>query len=189
MTFQEARERLRRAQSAACLDAYRREVPHDSPSDARGYFLKGLLLEYGAEGIPVDVAAATDCYRRASRLAHDRDVFPLLGMARALMKQGPENHVAALTHIQSASDANHTPEVDLAFARYFEIENQTSSAKKFYFVAAVKGRFAGYFGLASVLRKDGRYVQATVVDALRLLAGPFLFVFLGKTARSSFDGY
>lgn len=187
MMFQEARERLRKAQSAACLDAYRREVPHDSPVDARGYFLKGLLYEYGAEGIPVDLAAATDCYRRASRLAH-RDAFPFLGMARVLMKQGSENRADVLTLIQSASDANHTPEVDLAFARYFEIENQISDAKKFYFVAAVKGRFAGYFGLASVLRKDGHRVQATAVDGLRLLAGPLLLVFLGKTARSSFDG-
>jgi len=187
--FEDARTRLQQKRNAACLEAYRNEVPSGSPATARGYYLKALILEYDVEGSGFDLSGAVDCYRMASHLAHNADEFYLLCIARVMMKQEPKTRTAALAYIQRASTAKHTPEVDLAYARYFEVESALSSAKRFYLKAAVKGRVAGFFGLASVLRMEGRNLEAAIVDGMRLLAGPFLFALLGKKARRSFDGY
>jgi TPR repeat protein len=187
--FEDARERLQQKRNAACLEAYRNDVPSGSPDPARGYYLKALILEYDVEGSGSNLSGAIDCYRMASHLAHNSDEFYLLCIARVMMKREPPRCAAALAYIQRASAAKHTPEVDLAYARYFEVESDLGSAKRFYLKAALKGRVAGFFGLSSVLRKEDRNLQAAIVDGVRLLAGPFLFALLGKKARSSFDGY
>jgi TPR repeat protein len=188
--FEQGRRSLQRKRAAACLEALKRAAPNGSPTTATGYFLKGLVLEYGADGVQIDYAGSIDCYRRAARLSNDADAFPLLGIARVMLKRGGEDYRSALFYIQKASVSDHVPEVDLAFATYYEVaENDPGMAKKFYLKAAGRGRFAGFFGLASVLRMTGNNVQALAVDVIRLLVGPVLFVFLGRRARGSFNGY
>lgn len=189
MSFEQARDSMQRKRASGLLEALKRKVPSGSPVDAQGYFLKGLTLEFGVDG-EVDFSGAIKCYRMASHLSRGPDSFPFLGIARVLMKQGPENHGAAFDYIKRASAANHTPEVDLAFATYYEMTEQgLDLAKHYYLKAAIKGRFAGFFGLAYALRRTGHNVQAVLVDVVRLFVGPMLFIVLGRTARSSFNGY
>src|SRR5690606_32614866 len=98
--------------------------------------------EFGGDGVPVDLAKAVESYRVASHLIHNSDAIPFLYLARALMKQGPESHSSALKYIQQASTIRHTPEIDLAFASYYEFANNLEAAKKHYMKAAINGRFA-----------------------------------------------
>lgn len=187
--FAEARKRLQEQRNAACLEAYRKEVKDNRPTTAQGYYLKGLVLEYDVEREGTSLVEAVECYRMASHMIHNTDEYLFLSIARALLKQGPECRPASLTYIRQASATRHTPEVDLAFARYFEIGGDFGQARKHCIKAAIKGRVAGFFELASLLRQENRKLQAFAVDVVRLLAGPFLALVLGAKSRKSFDGY
>lgn len=160
-----------------------------SSDDAAGYLLKGLIYEFGGDGISIDLVKAIESYRSASNIIHDSDSIPFLYLARALIKQGPGSYSSAFKCMQRASGACHTPEVDLAFASYYELTENLDAAKKYYTKAMFNGRFAGFFGLSSVLRKKGNKFQAALVDSCRIILGPFLFIFLGRKARASFIGY
>ncbi|WP_147455593.1 hypothetical protein [Solilutibacter pythonis] len=161
-----------------------------SPDDAAAYLLKGLIFEFGGEGVQVDLAKAVENYRAASYLIGGLGLIPFLYLARALMKQGVGSYPEAFKYIREASGVRHSPEVDLAFAEYYEVaESKPALAKKYYLRAAAKGRFAGFFGLASVLRKEGHKVQALMVDVVRIFLGPILFILLGRAARANFNSY
>jgi len=185
---QESFRNRKASESLEVLDQLLRE--HESTDDAAGYFLKGLIFEFGGDGVTIDLVKAIENYRIASNLIQNSDPIPFLYLARALMKQGPKSYLSALNYIKQASAVRHAPEVDLAFGSYYEVaEISLDVAKKYYIKAALNGRFAGFFGLSSVLRKNGKSSQAIIVDAARILLGPFLFILLGKKARASFNGY
>lgn len=189
--LQQAQEAFRAWKGSQSLEALEQVLREGGPpNDAAAHLLKGMIYEFGGEGVSIDLSKAVESYRTASHLIGNSDSIPFLYLARALMKQGPGSYAAALNYIQQASTARHTAEVDLAFAAYYEAdEGSLNLAKRHYLKAAAKGRFAGFFGLASMLRKGGHNLQAIIVDGVRILAGPILFVLLGKTARSSFIGY
>ncbi len=184
---QEAFRAGKASDSLKALESMLREG--ESTNDAAGYLLKGLIYEFGGDGVSVDLLRAIDSYRVASNLIQNSDSVPFLYLARALMKQGPESYSSAFRYMQQASAARHTPEVDLAFASYYELTENLDAARRHYTKAAFNGRFAGFFGLSSVLRRNGKSIQAVVVDLCRILLGPFLFLLLGKKARASFNGY
>ncbi len=184
---QEAFHARKASDSLKALEFVLREG--ESTNDAAGYLLKGLIYEFGGDGVSIDLVKAIESYRAASNRIHNSDSIPFLHLARALMKQGPESYPPAFKYMQQASAARHTPEVDLAFASYYELTENLDAARKHYMKAMFNGRFAGFFGLSSVLRKSGNNFQAVFVDSCRILLGPFLFLLLGKKARASFTGY
>ena len=184
VAFQEGKA----SESLLALEAVFREG--DSANHAAGHLLKGLIYEYGGEGVQVDLPLAINHYRMASHLIGNSDPAPFLYLGRAFLKQGAESSASALKSIDQARSIRHTPEVDLAFAAYYEATNFKSTVvKKYYAKAALKGRFAGFFGLASVLRREGKHLTAMLVDVVRVLVGPILFIALGRSARKSFNSY
>jgi hypothetical protein len=188
--LKDAQNAFRARKASESLKALEYVLREGKPTDnAAGYLLRGLIYEFGGDGVSIDLTRAIESYRAASHSIQNSDAIPFLYLARALIKQGPESYSSALKYIQQASIARHTPEVDLAYASYYELTNNLGTAKKHYLKAAINGRFAGFFGLSSVLRKNGKSLQAFIVDCCRILLGPLLFILLGKKARASFNGY
>lgn len=189
--MKQAQEAFRGGKASDTLAALEK-VFHDadSPTAAAAHLMRGLVFEFGGEGVQVDLSKAVNNYRMASHLVGSSDAMVFLYLARASMKQGTHSYPEALKYIQEASAVRHSPNVDLAFAEYYEVaESERGLSKKYYFKAAVKGRFAGFFGLASALRKDGQRLQALMVDIVRIILGPVLLILLGRAARDSFNGY
>jgi hypothetical protein len=100
------------------------------------------------------------------------------------MKSGMEFYPEAKKHLDEARKLGAPPELDIAYAKYFETSPQPDFvvARKYYARAARAGRFVGFFGYSTVLRKEGRNVAALMVDIVRILAGPLLFLVMGGKA-------
>lgn len=164
---------------------------YGSEQDASSHLLRGLIYEYGGEGVEIDLVKAIANYRVVAMLILGSDPIPYLYLARALMKQGPQEYSEAFKYIQEADAVHHTPEVDLAFAYFYETAPVLNiyTARKYYLKAALSGRFAGFFGCAATLRKTNNKFIALIVDCVRVLLGPLLFLVFGKAARRSFNGY
>jgi len=155
------------------------------PAHASGYLMRGIAYELGGDGVERDLERAASNYRKASSLAPDAITF--LYLARALMKQGGDRHREALRYIDEARGLRMMPEVNLAYAMYCEggANPNYIKARDYYLRAALAGRFAGFFGYSAMSRKMGQNIRATLVDGLRLVTGPFLFLLLGKQASKT----
>lgn len=181
-----ARKALRGNQAKDVLALSETLIKSDhAPAHASGYLMRGMAYELGGEGIEIDLERAAANYRKAASLAPDAITF--LYLARALMKQGGERHRDALRYIEEARSIRMAPEVDLAYAKYFESGSDPDyvRARNYYLRAALAGRFAGFFGYSAISRKMGQKVRAAFVDGLRLVAAPFLFLLLGKKASKT----
>lgn len=187
--LQNAQEAFRSGKASEALKELDSLLREKSTDDAAGYLLRGLIHEFGGDDVCVDLVKAIESYMAASHLIQNSDSVPFLYLARASMKQGPGSYSSALKYIEQARAIRHAPEVDLALASYYERTGEFGAAHGYYKKAALNGRFAGFFGLSSVLRKRGKGLQAAIVDCSRILVGPVLFILLGKKARASFDGY
>lgn len=164
-------------------------VIRTSPSP-QAHFLAGVILEFGGPDVSIDLERAISHYRCASHLIHNRDPLTLLFLARAHMKQGPARYAQALRYIREAGQVRRIPEVDLAFARYYEVaEPNLGLAKRYLVRGTLRGSLAGALGLARVLRQTGCVRQARVVDAMRYMATPFVLLFVGRKSLRAFDGY
>ena len=158
---------------------------HDQVS---GYMMKGVFYEISGDHIEKNLECAINNYRIASYMKPE--VYAYLFLARALMKQGengvPGAHEAALRYIDEATSIRHTQEADIAYARYYEglyTPNYTKAV--FYYKRLIlSGRFAGFFGYSSVLKKTGHPVYALLIDCARIVLGPFFFLILGKKAST-----
>lgn len=164
-------------------------VIRTSPSP-QAHFITGVILEFGGPDVAVDLERAISHYRCASHLIRNLDPLTLLFLARAHMKQGPARYPQALRYIREASQLRRIPEVDLAFAKYYEVaEPNIGLAKRYLVRGALRGSIAGALGLARVLRQTGCAGQACVVDAMRWVATPFVLLFVGRKSLRAFDGY
>jgi len=188
--LQKAQNAFRSRQGLKALHLLEAILAHgDSPDDAASHLLRGLIYEFGCEDVAVDLARAIGSYRAASNLIGNSDPIPFLYLARSLMKQGKDNYSGAFKAIQNACAARWTPECHLALGYFYEQSDDLDAARRHYGKAALNGRFAGFFGLSTVLRKSGKTTQAVLVDVCRILMGPLIFLVLGKRATSSFNGY
>ena len=164
-------------------------VIRTSPSP-QAHLLTGVILEFGGPDVPIDLERAISHYRCASHLNRNRDPLTLLYLARTHMKLGPSRHPQALRYIREACTVGRIPEVELAFAKYYEVaEPNMDLAKRYLVRGAMRGSLAGAFALARVLRQTGCAGQAWVVDLLRLLATPFVLLVIGRKSLRAFDGY
>lgn len=141
-----------------------------------GDALLGLVHEYGGDGIQVDLDRAVMHYRRA---AYDlRDGLSWIHLASALRKSGDVDGAAKA--LSEANEYSWTGDHHLAFARYEHQRGNPASARHHYLAAAVRVRFGGFFGLASVLRETGRHCRALGVDVIRLCLGPAAWMLFGR---------
>lgn len=149
-----------------------------------GYMCRGMIYEDGGTDLCVDLDRALDDYRRASLIAPNSMTF--MSLARVSLKR--RDFAETLRFLQISKEHEMTPEVLLGFAQYFEelVPMDASEAKSYFLRAALKGRFAGFFGYSRVSRKTGQPVRAGVMDALRLLVGPFIALAIGARARYQF---
>lgn len=158
----------------------------DVPAHASGYLMRGMAHELGDDKVPLDLRRAVECYRQAAYLDPSQTTYIFL--SRALMKQGQEGYPAAISYLKEASELGNTPELLLAYAKYYETAptKNFTLAQNCYLRAALVGRFAGFFGYAATSRMLGQHLRAFVADCTRILFGPFLFLFLGRTASKGF---
>lgn len=150
------------------------------------HLLMGLIYEFGGDGINFDLSRAIEHYRM---LVHAiSSPIGYIHLARTLMKQGKESYPMALKYLQEANKYGSTPELDLAYANYYETAPTPNyeAAKQHYLKAALRGRFMGFFGYAAMSRKSGKWFTAFLADCTRIMLGPFLFMLLGKTAKKGF---
>lgn len=184
--YGEARKALQSNQAQEVLALSEALIKSDhAPANASGYLMRGMAYELGGNGVERDLERAAANYRKAASLAPDAITF--LYLARALMKQGGDQHRDALRYIDEAKSIRMVPEVDLAYAKYYEDGSTPDyvKAQHHYLRAALAGRFAGFFGYAAISRKMGQNVRATFVDGLWLVVGPILFLLLGKQASKT----
>lgn len=149
-----------------------------------GYMCRGMVFEDGGDGIDIDLEKSLESYRRASLIAPGAITF--LSMARVSIGLG--DFAGAYKFLQLSESYEVSPELLLGFAYYFEQVSpvNTEKAMDFYFRAAMKGRFAGFFGYSRVARTSGKNSKALLMDCLRLLTGPFIALAIGKRARYQF---
>ena len=149
-----------------------------------GYMCRGMVFEDGGDGIEIDLKKSLDSYRRASLIAPGSITF--MSMARVSLGLG--DYSEAYKFLQLSRSYEVTPELLLGFALYFELSYPADPEKAmdYYFKAAMKGRFAGFFGYSRVARASGRRLKAFLMDCLRLLTGPFIALAIGARARYQF---
>lgn len=157
-----------------------------SPSRAPGYMMRGLAYEYGGSDLEIDLDRAIDCCRKASTIEPDSITF--LHLARALMKTTDDRRRKALKYIEEAKSIRMEPEINIAYARYYEEgeEQDCLKSREYYRRAAFSRLHAGFFGYAKISRVMGHNFRADIVDFLRVLLIPFLFLMAGKKAARSF---
>ncbi len=149
-----------------------------------GYLCLGFVYEDGGPGFAPDLDKALDSFRRASLIAPNAITF--LNLARVSLKQ--KEHAAALRFLYLSADYEVMPETLLGFGHYFEAHLPSGSAKAraYYIKAAMRGRFAGFFGYSRVARASGQVVRAFLMDLLRIVFGPFIALAIGTRARFQF---
>lgn len=149
-----------------------------------GYLCLGFVYEDGGTGFAPDLDKSLDSFRRASLIAPNAITF--LNLARVSLKQ--QEHAAALRFLQISADYEVTPETLLGFGHYFEVHLPAEAAKaqSYYIKAALRGRFAGFFGYSRVARASGQKVRAFLMDCVRIVSGPFIALAIGARARFQF---
>jgi hypothetical protein len=182
---QEAFREGNAATALALAETLMSHPTHDAPAQ----LMRGLIFEFGGDGVSVDLVRSLASYRAASILVRDEDVVPFLYMARVLRKQGPDYYPAAFNCVRQAAQVRHTPDVDIAYGWLHATSPvpNLDAAKKHFKAAALRGRFGGFFGYSSVLQQSGKRFQAALVDCLRILLGPLIFIAIGKKASSHFN--
>lgn len=150
------------------------------------HLLLGLIYEFGGDEIRADLSNAIGHYRMIAYAVPSSIGY--IHLARVLMKQGEKSYPAALRYLREAEREEPTPELSLAYAKYYETApaHDYKAARQHYLKAALRGRFMGFFGYAAMSRRLGQRFRAFLVDCIRIVLGPFLFLLLGKTARKGF---
>ncbi|WP_147300573.1 hypothetical protein [Lysobacter silvisoli] len=156
----------------------------DERDQISGYLCRGFAYEDGGDGLTPDLAKAIHNYRKASLLAPDSITF--CHLARASIKLGEAGLPEAWKFLVQAKTLRDTPEVILGFAKYYREKNEYEKAKYFYRSAALRGRFAGFFGYSEISRILGQNKRAMLVDSLRVLLGPLIALLIGNKAQEEF---
>ena len=151
-----------------------------------GHLCVGLVYEEGGDDLARDIDKAIFHYHHAASIAQDPISFSYL--ARATMKKGVCEYPAALRYLVEGANLGEPPEVLLGFAQYYRTkpEKDLILAKKYYLRAALRGRFAGFFGYSSTCRELGQKGRALAMDVVRLIVGPFLALLFGRAAQDRF---
>jgi len=149
-----------------------------------GYMCLGAVYEDGGDDVAIDLSRAISAYRQAAVINPCGLTFMSLARVQMLSGLFPES----FRSLGFALEYGESPELYLGFAQYYECNGagELEKSAKFYRRAASTGRFAGFFGYSRVARLMGRKGVATLVDALRIVMGPFIFLLIGAKARYTF---
>lgn len=154
--------------------------------DARidGFMCLGYLYEQGGADMEPDFDKSLDSYRRASLIAPHGITF--LDLARISLKR--KDFPAALRFLDISAGYEITPETQLGYGQYFEevIPPDAEKAKSHFARAALRGRFAGFFGYSRIARASGQHGRAMLMDCARIAAGPFIALAIGVRAQYRF---
>jgi len=153
----------------------------------QGFLCRGYAFEQGGTDLAVDLEKTMQSFRQVAVSAPHALTF--CNLARVSMrKAGGDGHAEALRHLKEAAALGITPEVLLGFAQYHRTKPNPDLeiAKGYYLKAALRGRFAGFFGFAEVARERGESIRARVADVLRIVLGPVLAIVLGRRAQDRF---
>lgn len=149
-----------------------------------GYMCRGMIYEDGGDGVPVDLDRSMDSYRRASLIAPGAVAF--LSLARVSLRR--KHCDEAFRFLNESASFEISPETLLGYGHYFEECESVGSEKamRYFFKAAIRGRFAGFFGYSRVSRAAGRNFRALLMDCARIALGPFIALAIGARARYQF---
>lgn len=156
----------------------------DEGSRIEGYMCRGMIHEEGGDGVPVDLEKSMDSYRRVSLIAPG--AIPFLNLARVSLKR--KSFVEAFRFLNASASFEVSPETLLGYGHYFEEcdSKEPEKAKEYFFKAAMRGRFAGFFGYARVARASGQHLRALLMDCTRIASGPLIALAIGSRARFQF---
>jgi hypothetical protein len=141
--------------------------------------LLGAIYEFGSEDVRIDLDRSMRHYQRAARELGDAVVW--IRLASTLRKTGDEAGAA-----QALLEARAYPwrgDHHVAFGLFEQERGDLDSARHHYARGALRGRRAGFVGLACVLRHLGRDNLAFGVDIARLIVGPLARLLLGQGFR------
>lgn len=149
-----------------------------------GYTCRGMVFEDGGLDVEVDLDKSLDSYRRASLIAPNAISFMHLARISLKRREFPQ----ALRFLEISADYEVTPEILLGCAQWFEESDSQDlrRAKSYYVKAALRGRFAGFFGYSRVARAAGEPLRALAMDVARILCGPLIALAIGTRARFQF---
>lgn len=149
-----------------------------------GYTCRGMVFEDGGLDVAVDLDESLESYRRASLVFPNAISF--LHMARVSLKMREFAQAERFLEISAGYEVS--PETLLGFAQWFEDSDppQMERAKSYFVRAALRGRFAGFFGYSRVSRAAGQPLRALAMDALRIFCGPLIALAIGKRAQFKF---
>lgn len=152
-----------------------------------GYIIRGLAYEFGGQEVVIDLPKALDLYRQAAVIQQNQHM-PYFYMAMVLMKMGGSNHIKAFRYLEEARALKVWSSLDLAYGSFYEglPEPDYEKARKYYGRAALRGRARGFFGYSRASRAMGLWGRALLVDVVRIIIGPFLYILLGKKAINSY---
>ena len=151
-------------------------------------FTRGMIFEFGGRGVTPDPAAAEHCFRKVVLASGHNDSSAMRYLARVLIQQGQSRYAEAERWLDAAARACPSPLVSLGFGYLYETcePPDFEKAKRHYWAALLRGRFAGGFGLQRILRSQGRIWSAQMVMLLHVLFGPPAALFLGRRSRETF---
>lgn len=148
------------------------------------HLMKGIIFESRNKDIEKDLRKAEQSYRTASQISSHKSITPIIFLSRIMMKMKNKNGM--IEQLRKIEGLSNSADIDIAIANYHAtFSKEISEEKKYFLRAALKGRFVGFFGLSNALRKEGKNIKATLLDALRIIIGPFIALFLGKRASKS----
>jgi len=176
---------LEKGQAAQALALAEELIRSEDEMDrVDGYSCRGMVFEDGGQDVSVDLDRSIDSYRRASLIAPN--AFTFLHLARVTLKR--KEFSQSLRFLEISAGYEETPEILLGFAQWFEESNPPDYgvAKSYYAKAALRGRFAGFFGYSRVARAAAQPLRALAVDIARILSGPLIALAIGTRARFQF---
>lgn len=172
----------------AALECAEELVSSDLEADRlSGYLSRGWIYEDGGPGLDVDLNRAFNNFLQVTLIAPDSVSYA--NLARVSMKMGGERGFAdGFKYLNLAADRECTPEVLLGYATYYREKPSPDlqKARDFYLRAALRGRFAGFFGFSRVSRELHQHVVALGADAVRIVLAPLLAVLIGSRTRNTF---
>ncbi|WP_144409363.1 tetratricopeptide repeat protein [Pseudoxanthomonas suwonensis] len=184
--YSDARRSLRERDGRALIEAAEILIKSiDESEHGAGFLMRGGVYEYGATGVAQDLSKAISDYRRASVLTPAMISYWYLG--RALMKSG--EIVQAERFLKEAAVMDGAlPDVELDLGRLYERSElkDLQLSLRYFRRAAIRGRVQGFWGMARVLRHEGRNFSYSTMVLCTLLAIPVLWVLLGKKAFANY---
>lgn len=179
---------LERGQPKEALRCAELLIASESEADRlSGHLSRGWIYEDGGPGLDVDLVRAFHSFLQVSLIAPDAVSY--LNLARVSVKMGGDRGFSdAYKYLNLAAQSQLTPEVLLGFATYYceKPSPDLRQARRYFLKAALRGRFAGFFGYSRVSRLLKQHYLAFGADVLRVIVAPLLLLMIGSRTRNRF---